>query len=136
MTPFLAKEVAAVKKVVCLWMDQRVFNAVRIGCPRDMKPGEWIRLLIEMMVAFPQSSPARQALAEMVDNEEWGGNPMPAKPGSFKRSFRVSEDHWAALETVARRQGQTRMDYLRRLIFMGGIFRTTWYRLYLEEVEP
>ena len=120
-------------KVVGLKMEQNTFNAIGIGRGKELTPSEWIRLLIEVMVAFPAESAAHRELREMVENERWGGRPFESKPGRFEQTFRVREDHWAALETMARAGGKSRMQYLRRLVFMGGVFKNAWYQHYLEE---
>ena len=120
-------------KVVTPQLDQTTRNVLVRSRPEGMTSSEWIRLMVEVLVRWPAESAARSELKDVVENR-YRHDGFDPKAGPYKVHFRLREDHWLALAAMAQAAGRSRMDYLRRLIYMAGMYRGGWYAHYQKEV--
>ena len=119
-------------KVVTPWIDQQTFAALSRGLPEAMTRSEWVRTMVEVLASWSPESRARAELKDAVENPYRRAH-VEIKTGPHKFSFRVRADHWAVMETLAQEQDCSRMEYLRRVIYMGTVFRGGWYRYFRGE---
>ena len=119
-------------KVVTPQLDETTHAALVRSRPESLTKSEWVRLQVEVLVSFPAESAAHSELKNLLESPHRGGSFKP-KAGRHKVPVRLREDHWAALETVARSAGRSRMDYLRLLIYRAGIYKGGWYPAYQKE---
>ncbi|MDE2704258.1 MAG: hypothetical protein OXI35_04265 [Gemmatimonadota bacterium] len=89
-------------------MGQTTRNVLVRGKPKGLTASEWIRLMVEVLVRWPSESAARSQLKDLVENR-YRHEGFDPKAGPYKVHFRVREDHWLALETMAQAAGRSRM---------------------------
>ena len=113
-------------KVITPQLDQRTYTVLGRSVPDGLTRSEWMRLMVEVLVSFPAESKAHSELKDAVENR-YRHDGFDPRSGPCKVPFRVREDHWLALETVAQAASRSRMDYLRRMIYMGSMYKGGWY---------
>lgn len=119
-------------KVITPKLDALTCHTLRRAVPEGLTVSAWIRLMVDVLVSFPAASEARSELKDAVENPYRRDGHEP-RSGPHKVHFRVREDWWLALGTMAAEAGLSRMDYLRRLIYMGSMYRGGWYPRYKAE---
>lgn len=119
-------------KVITPRLDKTTYNVMRRSVPEGLTASAWMRLMVEVLVSFPAESTARSELKDAVENR-YRHDGFDPKPGPHRVHFRVREDHWLVLATMAQQAGRRRLDYLRRLIYMGSMYKGGWYVAYQKE---
>ena len=105
---------------------------MRRSVPEGLTASAWMGLLVEVLVSWPAASDAHSELKDAVENR-YRHDSFDPKPGPHKVHFRVREDHWLVLATMAQKAGRRRLDYLGRLIYMASMFPGRWYVAYQKE---
>ena len=120
------------KRSVNVRVPPNIAHWVRYAVPQDWTPSQWICCLVECLVDRPQSSQARAALKSLVedrnrvDNHAWDRKECTL-------TFRVSPEHWSALASLAAETGFKRTNYLRRVLYVGSLYKSYWFGTWLNE---
>ena len=123
------------KRSVNVRVTPKTDSLVRHAVPPDWTPSEWICCLVECLVDRPQSSQARGALKALVEDSDRVDYDAHKKK-ECTLMFRVSPAHWSALASLAAETGFKRVDYLRRVLYVGSIFKSYWFGAWLREEDP
>ena len=141
------------RRSVIVRVDQKIYDAVYFAVPKESEdPADgtvsgWLRLLVETLVAQPETNVRRRALLGLERD-----HPMYDMPSRSRctLAFRVEAEHWAALTALARvpgtmrgkpyqppqpRPGMSRVDYFRRMVYIGSLFRSRWYGPYRKDED-
>lgn len=119
-------------KVITPQVDWATKGALGGRLPDGLTASEWMRLMVEVLVSWPAESEAQAELKDLVENPHRRAG-MEIKSGPYKVHFRLREDYWLVLATLAQAAGRSRTDYLRTLIYMGTAFPWLWYSAYKKE---
>ena len=139
------------RRTVIVRVNHQTYDAVCSAVPKDSMDDDytvsgWIRLIVETLVARPETNLRRRAL---MGAEERYGLVLPgSKTLRYKLSFRVEAEHWAALTPLAQapgkawgglynppRPGMSRLDYFRRMVYIGSASRLEWYGRYEKDQD-
>ena len=141
------------RRTVIVRVNHQTYDAVCSAVPKDSMDDDytvsgWIRLIVETLVARPETNLRRRALMGL---EGRYGLVLPgSKTLRCKLAFRVEAEHWAALTTLARapgkawggtynppreRPGMSRLDYFRRMVHIGSGAKGEWYERYGEDED-
>ena len=140
------------RRSVIVRVDQKIYDAVYFAVPKESEdPADgtvsgWLRLIVETLAAQPETNLRRCALMGLERH-----HPMYDMPsGPRKLAFRVEAEHWAALTALARvpgemrgklyqppqpRPGMSRVDYFRRMVYIGSLFGNRWYGFYRKDED-
>ena len=133
---------------VVVRVDPEGYDAVCQGKPQELTTSEWLREIVETLVARPETNYRRRMLRR-VELDHLYQKPYRPTQLTHKLTFRVEAEHWAALETLAResraiptslgftlaRPSMSRTEYFRQVVYRGSEHVQEWYYKYEKDAS-